>query len=481
MKGIHFLFCLLTASLVIGLIVPVLIQDGMFMDGLLYTCVSKNLSLGQGSFWKPYIMDSWMKSGSPYFIEHPPLVFGIQSVFFRILGTGIHTERIYSFLTAIITIYLIVLTWNQINKNNHELKRFIWLPVLFWISIPVCFWSYQNNMQENTMGIFTLLSVYLSLLALSRQKTAGIILLIFSGVSIFLASFSKGIPGLFPLTIIFLYWLIHREISFQKMLSYSMIIFLVPVIIYFLLMLNKDAYESLSFYIINRAFHRIQSVSTVSTRFYIAWRLLLELLPVLIVCILLYIVFRLKKIRLGFNKYQINNIFLFFLIGCCGSLPIMISHTQKGFYMVASFPFFAIALALAISPGLNDLFVKLNMSKKSSFVLKAFSSLILIATITYSGLQAGKTSREKKILYDIHLFGKYLDNDIVISLDPKFCQEWKLLFYMIRYYNINMDTSETVHRYYLTDNKNYDAVSSSYEKVPLKTKKYFLYKLKNTK
>ena len=33
------------------LVLPVLIMDGMFMDGVLYACVSKNLANGFGSMW----------------------------------------------------------------------------------------------------------------------------------------------------------------------------------------------------------------------------------------------------------------------------------------------------------------------------------------------------------------------------------------------------------------------------------------------
>ena len=78
----HLPFWIATLALFIGLIVSVLIQDGMFMDGMLYTNVAKNLGNGIGTFWNPISSETWMADGRATFHEHPPLVFGIQSVFF---------------------------------------------------------------------------------------------------------------------------------------------------------------------------------------------------------------------------------------------------------------------------------------------------------------------------------------------------------------------------------------------------------------
>ena len=46
-------FRILTLAAFIGLILPMSIQDGMFLDGLVYATVSHNLANGLGSFWHP--------------------------------------------------------------------------------------------------------------------------------------------------------------------------------------------------------------------------------------------------------------------------------------------------------------------------------------------------------------------------------------------------------------------------------------------
>ena len=70
-----------------------------------------------------------------------------------------YVERIYTFFTTCCTLALIMYLWQLIYKNYSAEKKLAWIAVIFWITIPVCFWSYSNNMHENTMGIFTLAAV----------------------------------------------------------------------------------------------------------------------------------------------------------------------------------------------------------------------------------------------------------------------------------------------------------------------------------
>ncbi|MFH2143985.1 MAG: glycosyltransferase family 39 protein, partial [Bacteroidota bacterium] len=171
MRIINTSLLLLTFGLTVLLIVPGLIQDGMFMDGQQYACVSKNLSEGYGSFWLPQLNPSWNKADCNYFLEHPPLVYGMQATFFKIFGSSMYVERLYSFLTAIANILFIILIWNTLFDKNSEYRRLKWFPVLLWITVPVCFWSFQNNMHENTLSFFTLASVFFSLKAVYADKS----------------------------------------------------------------------------------------------------------------------------------------------------------------------------------------------------------------------------------------------------------------------------------------------------------------------
>src|SRR5690349_1858077 len=107
MKNRYLPFWILTAAALIGLTLPVLIQDGMFADAVLYSCVSRNLSEGWGTFWFPQY-SALNVGGLHSFHEHPPLVFGIQSLFFKLFGGSIYTERIYTYVTFLLAIILII-------------------------------------------------------------------------------------------------------------------------------------------------------------------------------------------------------------------------------------------------------------------------------------------------------------------------------------------------------------------------------------
>lgn len=43
-----------TLTSLFSLLIPVLIQDGMFLDGVTYSAISKNLANGFGSYFEPH-------------------------------------------------------------------------------------------------------------------------------------------------------------------------------------------------------------------------------------------------------------------------------------------------------------------------------------------------------------------------------------------------------------------------------------------
>ncbi|HEY4798385.1 MAG TPA: glycosyltransferase family 39 protein, partial [Bacteroidia bacterium] len=377
MRNKQFPFWVFTISVLIALVVPVLIEDGMFMDGMLYTCVAKNLSQGIGSFWLPRFSETL----HPLFDQQPPLGFGIMAVFFKLFGTSIYVERFYSFVTLCLGAFLIAEIWKIFFKGNVEIKKIAWLPVLFWIIIPVCFWSYANNMLECSMVIFDLLAI---LFVLKFFENKFVIHLLLAGVFIFLASLTKGFQGLFPLAAVFFHWLAFRKISFVKMIRHSLILFAVPAIIYVLLFQNENAHHGLSAYIHNRVQNSISSVSTVDSRFYLIGRLGQELLPSLALSLVLFFIFRKKKTQ---AKNYFRHILFFLLIGISASFPLIVTLEQRGFYLVTSLPFFGIAIAIICAPYLSPVVEKINPSAISFRIFRAFTVLLFVGALFFSGLQ----------------------------------------------------------------------------------------------
>src|SRR5262245_12228702 len=73
---------LLTLAACVAAFVPRVAHRGMFVDGVTYASVARNLAEGRGRFWAP----SYTATLYPEFYEHPPLGFWLQSRWFRLLG-----------------------------------------------------------------------------------------------------------------------------------------------------------------------------------------------------------------------------------------------------------------------------------------------------------------------------------------------------------------------------------------------------------
>jgi len=465
-------FWTIAASVLIALILPTLLQDGMFMDGLLYSCVSKNLADGLGSFWFPH----YSKTLHPFFDQQPPLGFGIQSVFFKLFGDSIYVERGYCFLTALVNSSLIVVLWRIVFKNENELRQVSWLPVFLWITIPVCFWAYSNGVMENTMSIFDLLAV-IFIVRFFQVKSP--VLIILSGIFIFLASLTKGIQGMFPLVAIFAGWLVYRNLSFGKMVLYSVYLLLVPFTIYFLVLQNNAAFQSLSAYLHNRVFNSIENVVQVESRFYLIYRLLLELIPMITFSILFILLGKKSEDDKPSVPLLKKHVLFFVFLGISASFPLIVTLEQRGFYLVTSFPYFAIAGAAVSAPYVSKAIEKIAVQSRLFKILRIVSFILLTGTLIFSLFQLGKISRDRDTLHDVHLLGKEIPRGTIVGADYSIWNQWSFQEYLIRHYYICIDYRITTENdYVILESGTPIADSIHIEKINIPTIRYHLYKKK---
>jgi len=442
------------------------------MDGVLYAAVAKNQANGFGDFWYPMFAETWNKHGVNTFYEHPPLGFGIQAFFYKIFGNGIGVERFYSFLTAIGTAWLIHLNWKVIVGKDSPLVSFSWLAILFWIIIPVCFWSFQNNMLENTMGIFILASSYFCF-KFYFEKDNYLYLILGSGF-IFLATFCKGVPGLFPLAIPFLYWISHRKITFVNIIHHTVLLTLSVVAIYLLCMIYEPARESLTFYFENRLMGRIDSDPTVNSRFYILWRLVQELLPPVILSTLIFLFVKIRNAETAPKNKNTNNVILLLLVGFSGTLPLMLTMVQKGFYMVHALPFFGLGLGLIIAPYFSVFYNKINTNSISYKIFNYFSIALLVGGIIFSTFQMGKTKRDHEMLHDVYLLKNILPKKAFVSVDKSIARDWNLKVYLMRNSEISVN-NKLEEAYFLIEKKKENFQLDGYRKLEKGMAKYNLW------
>lgn len=460
-----------TAAVVTALVLPSLIQDGMFMDGMLYTCVSHNLAEGKGTFWYPQFSQTTMS----FFHEQPPLVFGIQSLFFRVFGDSMYVERLYSFFCTVVNALLIAAVW-KIYFRKSPLKTVNWLPVLMWIVMPVTFWACANNMQENTMSIFVLLATLVLLRGLSERMRLRWSLLLFAAGGIFLglAALSKGFPGLFPLVLIPFHWLFFRKYPFQRAVLFSLVPF-VSLAAFFGLLLSTDyVYNSLHAYLFDRVVNSIAHVSTNQGRFHLLGELLQNLLPCLALVVLIFFAGRNTGLKL-FSRENVKTAGFFSAVGLCGALPLMVTMEQRGFYLVTALPFFAFALAAIAGPQVHALLEKWPPGSLSFRVFRVVAPLLLAGALTVSALQIGKTRRDADKLADIYRMGDVIPPDSIITVDVRMWDDWALQTYLMRYFSIHLDREE-LRRYVLYDKSLGLPAPEGYSRVAGVDRVYELYR-----
>ncbi len=465
-------YWIFSITIVLVLTVPKLVQDGMFQDAMLYSSVSHNLSQGIGTFWFPQYSKLNI-AGLSSFHEHPPLVFGIQAIFFNFLGSSIYVERFYTFLMMCLNMLLILLIWKKVFKNDPDLAALAFLPILFWISYPVCSWSFTNNMQENTLSVFALGAVLLMLYNLDTDKYRPVKWVI-AGVLICFATLCKGLPGFFLLSVPVIFWLSQKKATLQKAIFQTSILVATVVIFYLILFNIPESRESLSIYLFERVLVRLDSMPTADYRMQILWRLFTESIPQLMLAGIILGLAKWNNITIRF--YDNKSIALFFiLIGLSASVPLTLTMVQKGFYLVPAFPYFAIGFAILLAPIVSDLIEKKNTLRfRKTFTI--ISGLLLVTVLSFTWMQKGKLSREMQTMHDVYKIGTLVPKFSAITIPPEMYDEYDFVLqgFLVRYFNISIDPFEK-HQFFLIEKKLQDNIPEHYEKVNLKLKKYILY------
>jgi 4-amino-4-deoxy-L-arabinose transferase-like glycosyltransferase len=476
----QFPFWIFTISVFIIAVLPSLIQDGMFIDGTQYAAVSKNMANGLGTFWAPYLSQNWYQNiyamGSNVFLENPPLVYAIQGLFFKIFGDSLYTERIYGLFVALTAIFLVANIWKLVSRRNKDIQKLSWLPVLFWVSMPIVFRSYQMNVQENTMGVFILASVYFVLKGLENSKRSYLYILL-GGILIFLASLCKGVTALFPLTTVAIYWLSGGKIKFPKVIVLSLILLAIPVLLYILVLLNDTALESLSFYYHSRLLERINNLPVVNSHLYIIFRLLLDLLPAIIVTGIIYFTQR-KKLSFSKHMEERRHIIFFLLMGLAGSFPLALTLVQREFYLGPSLPFYALAFALFVSIYVVDGLKKFSQNTQFFTLFRVLAISLLIGGLIYTGLQIGNAGRDQDILHDTYMFGEIIEKGTRVHLVESQEDHWSFELYLTRYCEISLGAPLEDSKYIIRSFNDAPPDGELFELISKDTKVYELYQPK---
>ena len=494
----HSIFWLLTLIVFCFAFLVPSIQQGMVLDGVVYSTIARNLAQSSGDFWMP----RYTATVHAAFFEHPPLVFGIQAFFFKILGDTLSVERIYTFLTAVITGGMIVLIWRLIFRKDQELRKYSWLPLILWSILPINSWSFSNNLLENTMGIFALAAIALMV---KDIKADSYFFAISAGVMVFLAVFSKGPAAFFPVAFYLLAWIVFRDIPGRRVLVNSLLILCIPLLVIFLLLLFPAPRNNFTRYISYQIVPSLKGDRLLGgeiRRSFILNNLFIYTLPLTVISIGAVFWGVVKKQLYLLDRNILRWSMLFILIGLSASLPLIISPKQNYNYLIPSIPYFALGLGVLIVPIMNSALRKIRWRPNGLRNTTVILGIILLVSLIYSVLQATEVKsprvinykyslipgglkkvvfpyaaerirREEYLLSDIHTIGRGLSRGSIISIPESLWEHWDYHAYFARFYHISLDRDH-LRRLYLCE-KGDNPPSERYRLEPLATHLLDLY------
>jgi 4-amino-4-deoxy-L-arabinose transferase-like glycosyltransferase len=421
-------FWLFLIGLFLILVSKSLLTEGMFFDGVTYASISRNMAEGQGTFWNPY----YTQTLYPEFRQHPPLALGMEALAFKALGDHWWVEKVYSVLAFLLSGLFIALIWKRTTNNI----RWAWLPLLFWLTMPLVSWSATNNLLENTMSVFVLLSVYLMIVSYQRNHKFWLIL---SAMALLLAFLSKGFTGLFPLVFPILYCAFDQKRKWiQGPIDSLILVISVAVFVGIMFLMFPASWSYIKEYIqlqvINGGLHE----ATVSSRFYIVFSLLLQLVVPLVMVIALVVLKTKNKDNNKVLEFPPDKawFYIFLILGLLGVLPIMVSVKQRDFYMLAALPFFALACGHMNIAEVNTLMLKITPNLRKWMTLGA--SCILLIGIMLNLVHIGKYGRDEALIEEVKQQIVESEGNNSIEIAPEEYTNWAKHAYYMRYGKISL-------------------------------------------
>ena len=425
-------FWLLLIGLFLILVSKNLLTEGMFLDGVTYACISRNMACGLGSFWNP----SYTQTIGHVFHSHPPLAFGLEALFFKVLGDHWWVEKLYSVLAFLFIGLLIALIWKRTTNN----LRWAWLPLLFWLVMPLATWCATNNMLENTMSVFVLLSVYLMIVGYQRNHK---IWLFLSAVALLLAFLSKGFTGLFPLVFPILYCAFDQKRKWiQGPIDSLILLVSIAVFAGIMFLVCPGSFGFIKDYIRLQVIGGGLHEATASSRFYIVFALLQQLMIPYVIAMALVICKARSKVNNKVFEFPPDKawFYVFLIMGLVGVLPIMVSVKQRDFYMLAALPFFALACGHITLSMLTLWLPKITPKVRGWMTLGA--GCVVLLGVVLNVVHIGKYGRDEALIEEVKQKITESKGNNVIEISQEEYTQWAKHAYYMRYGKISLSPTE---------------------------------------
>ena len=248
MRSVNFLFP-------VALVFPLWLQSTSIVlrstDGIVYALVAKELAHMSIFDWG---VPTWFGNA---FYEHPPLFLWFMALFFKIFGVSTYAAIVPALILAsltVLTFYLVV------KELVGEKLSFIFLAVAF------CDYSFikysRNPMLEVPLTFFLTLAL---LFTIRHSKSPTVKNAFLSGLAMAGALATKGVVGLLPVGMYFLFCLFDRKNSLRESLKRYFVWFgcasVISIIILGAIDLWHFSLSGVSFwktYLLGQVFHSVQ-------------------------------------------------------------------------------------------------------------------------------------------------------------------------------------------------------------------------------
>ena len=391
-------------------------SGGMFFDGVTYSAIARNLAEGVGTFWAPH----YTQTTYPQFYEHPPLGFFWQSLIYRLLGDAFWVDALWGILMGTLTLSAISLHWTRREETQTR-----WWPLLLWLCFPITGWAFKNNLLETMVAPCLLFSALFADEALFHKHfVKRILFAALAGTLMTLAFLIKGPVAGFVLAVAPLRWLTSHKISKQSAITVTLVMGLGAITSLGIIVLPErtEGILALTTYLNQQVARSLVGMRELApSRFYLLKRLILEILCPLA---LGYFAMRWTKEK---PQGKNENAKYYTLLGFCGSLPLLSSPKQMGWYLIPSLPFFALGIASYFKHTAPILDSKLKRP-----IRWGIFTTLCVATITLTFLNRGAIFRDAPTYRDLVLQKISLPPRTNLSVCPKGMMEHRSLIAIVQ-------------------------------------------------
>ena len=378
--------------LVLGFSLILLFQhswvEGFFFDGYLYSALGKHAATN-GRWLVPFLSDSHYAN----FDQHPPFLFMIMGIFFKIFGSSFTSARIFGSLWTFFSLMLML--WIIYRKNGSRNNLLYFIGISFLLNIDLIKKSRFPGLDAPLMFFFTACFITFFMIYSHlriKQKSVSFFYWLLFGALFGVALLIKGPPALFIPFGIFIFLILKKDLKFlmTSWLPWFALIFGCLIFSLWPIALKLNG----SFYIFERYFDnqfvrtlvKGRGKTSVNYLTYVKQLFVTSIIPTV------FAIFGFYKFRKKISK---NDIFDSFFLLCASwflavLIPMSFMAHKYSHYLLPLYP----PLSFMAAYGINEL--RVNIQKK---IINVFSVLLIIVNFIFLIFPVGiKTKRSVDLI-----------------------------------------------------------------------------------